>query len=99
MRSVSSAICTSGEPVSPFLVAYCLTTSSLRSELSDIGYRCNCWGQGGGRGRDVVQLRSRAAGRGGRGAARPLAGERVIHEFAALASEIPPPPWRAHVPA
>lgn len=44
MRSVRRAICTSGEPVSPFLVAYSLTTCCLRSALSDIGYLSNCWG-------------------------------------------------------
>src|SRR6516225_12138428 len=66
MRSVRSAICTSGEPVSPFLVANFLTTSCLRSALSDIGCLSSLLGFHGsgkkavhGHGRDVVQLRSR----------------------------------------
>src|SRR5215831_3279888 len=55
MRSVRSAICTSGEPVSPFLVAYSLTTCCLRSALSDIGDLSSFGMIEGGGSRDVVQ--------------------------------------------
>src|SRR6516165_3622166 len=38
MRSERTATCTSGDPVSPALVAYVLITSALRSGVIDIGY-------------------------------------------------------------
>src|SRR5262245_25637050 len=55
MRSVRRAIWTSGDPVSPFLVAYSFTSCCLRSALSDIGYLSSLEGDGSGGGRDVVQ--------------------------------------------
>src|SRR5215470_11915145 len=92
MRSVRSAICTSGEPVSPFLVAYFLTTSCLRSALSDIGCLSSLLGHHGsgkravrGPGRDVVQLRSR----GGEASQR---GQRVYTPIRPTCEGNPPKP-------
>src|SRR5581483_1793203 len=82
MRSVRRAICTSGEPVSPFLVAYSFTTCCLRSALSDIGKPFQLRGIECGNGRDVVQ-----PGRGKLAAwpagSRQMA--RLIHQFAGIA--------------
>src|SRR5262249_22800140 len=38
MRSERTATCTSGDPVSPDLVAYVLMTSALRAGVIDIGF-------------------------------------------------------------
>src|SRR5204863_754760 len=55
MRSVKSATCTSGEPVSSFLVANSFTTCCLRAALSDIGDLSVSREGLSGASRDVVQ--------------------------------------------